>query len=157
MSQITNVLLSNVFFSNVLLASFDKSFQLYQDLVATLDEATLNQKLPNLPSNTIGLQLWCVVGARESYSKAIKANQWSGFSCSLNKPHNKKDVLVALHSSEDVVKEVLGDIRMYSETQYQLIVTLLEHECQHHGQLIRYLYGLKLEIPESWKVKYALS
>ena len=28
---------------------------------------------------------------------------------------------------------------------------LLEHEAAHHGQLIRYLYGLDLPIPETWK------
>jgi len=33
---------------------------------------------------------------------------------------------------------------------------LLEHEAQHHGQLIRYLYGLRLPIPASWKSRYAL-
>jgi uncharacterized damage-inducible protein DinB len=33
---------------------------------------------------------------------------------------------------------------------------LLEHEVQHHGQLIRYLYGLGIERPESWKQRYAL-
>jgi hypothetical protein len=36
------------------------------------------------------------------------------------------------------------------------MIDLLEHEAGHHGQLIRYLYGLRREIPESWKKKYAL-
>lgn len=137
--------------------SFTRSFKLYQDLVTLLDDAKLNSKLPNLPSNTIGLQLWCVVGARESYSKAITANEWAGFSCSLQKPHNKEDVLAALRSSELEVTKVLEDIDNYSEEQNQLMMDLLEHECQHHGQLVRYIYALKLEVPESWKSRYALS
>lgn len=33
----------------------------------------------------------------------------------------------------------------------------LEHEAAHQGQLIRYLYGLRLAIPESWRKRYALS
>jgi hypothetical protein len=33
---------------------------------------------------------------------------------------------------------------------------LLEHELQHHGQLIRYVYGNKLEFPESWKKRYTV-
>ena len=37
-----------------------------------------------------------------------------------------------------------------------LVLDLLEHEAAHHGQLIRYLYGLDLPIPDSWKRKYAL-
>lgn len=137
--------------------SFARSFKLYQDLVVSLDEEKLNSKLPNLPSNTLGLQLWCVVGARESYSKAIAANEWSGFSCSLQKPHDKEDVLAALTSSEAIVTDILKDIEVYNEIQNQLVMDLLEHECQHHGQLIRYIYALKLDIPESWKKRYALS
>lgn len=137
--------------------SFTRSFELYQDLVAMLDDKALNSKLPNLASNTIGLQLWCVVGARESYSKAIAANKWSGFSCSLQKPHNKEDVLAALSSSELEVTKALEDIDNYSDVQNQLVMDLLEHECQHHGQLIRYIYALKLDMPESWKTRYALS
>lgn len=137
--------------------SFDRSFKLYDDLAQSLDESTLSSKLPNLPSNTIGLQLWCVVGARESYSQAIAADKWSGFSCSLQKPHDKEDVLTALSNSRKVVLEVLVDVDNYSEVQNQLVMDLLEHECQHHGQLIRYIYALKLDIPESWKTRYALS
>jgi hypothetical protein len=37
------------------------------------------------------------------------------------------------------------------------VLDLLEHEAQHHGQLIRYLYALKLAIPDSWKARYALA
>lgn len=37
-----------------------------------------------------------------------------------------------------------------------LLMSLLEHEVQHHGQLIRYLYGNRLAIPQSWKARYTL-
>jgi len=137
--------------------SFTRSFELYNDLANLLDEASLELKLPNLPSNTIGLQLWCVVGARESYAKAIQANKWLGFSCSLQTPTQKDSVLLALKSSETLVVDALENIDAYTDVQTQLAIDLLEHECQHHGQLIRYLYGLKLEIPETWKKRYALS
>ena len=137
--------------------SFDRSFKLYDDLAQSLDESNLNSKLLNLPSNTIGLQLWCVVGARESYARAIVADKWLGFSCSLEKPQDKEDVLAALGNSGKVVLEVLVDVDNFSDVQNQLVMDLLEHECQHHGQLIRYIYALKLDIPESWKTRYALS
>lgn len=137
-------------------ASFNRSFGLYSDLIESVDDATLNSKLPQLPSNTLGLQLWCVVGARESFSKAIKADQWSGFSCSLDTTSVKAPVSEALRRSAEVVSDVLKGIDSYSEVQNRLIVDLLEHEAAHHGQLIRYLYALKLAIPESWKSKYGL-
>jgi hypothetical protein len=40
--------------------------------------------------------------------------------------------------------------------QRRLAMDLLEHEVAHHGQLIRYLCGLRIDIPESWKSRYAL-
>ena len=136
--------------------SFNRSFQLYQDLVEKIDETALGSKLDSIPSNTLGEQLWCVVGARESFSQAIVANEWAGFSCSLDTTTDKDDVADALSRSSEAVLETLKSIEHFSEVQNRLIVDLLEHEAAHHGQLIRYIYGLKLPIPESWKSKYAL-
>lgn len=136
--------------------SFRRSFDLYQDFVVAIDNAALESKLCPLPSNTLGQQLWCVVGARESFSKAIAANQWSGFSCSLQETSSKKSVADALQTSADQVATTLETIDEYSEIQQRLIIDLLEHEAAHHGQLIRYIYGLQLPIPDSWKSKYAL-
>lgn len=138
--------------------SFNRSFKLYNGLLDSIDNHTLESKLPGLPSNTVGQQLWCVVGARESFSRAIAANQWSGFACSLEKDEvgDVTAVSHALHRSEKAILTALQTIESYSDTQNQLIIDLLEHETAHHGQLIRYLYGLKLTIPDSWKGKYAL-
>jgi hypothetical protein len=139
--------------------NFQRSFDLYRELVESLNDSQLSTNLPNLPSNTIGEQIWCVVGARESYSKAIHADAWSGFSCSLTSDQIgvKAEVLAALKRSEEVVLMALAGIDKYTATQSELAIDLLEHEAAHHGQLIRYLYGLKLEIPQSWKSRYALN
>lgn len=136
--------------------SFERSFTLYWDLVDGMEEGALGSKLPGLPSNSVGLQLWCVVGARESYARAIRANEWSGFSCSLETPDNRISVADALRRSAEGVTEILRDMDSFSEVQNRLMLDLLEHEAAHQGQLIRYLYGLKLAIPGSWKSRYAL-
>ncbi len=141
---------------SILAERFDRSFALYRDLIDAIDEEVLASKLPGLPSNTVGLQLWCVVGARESFALAIQANEWAGFSCSLDSVTRKTPVADALHRSAEGVSEVLGAIDSFTEVQNRLIVDLLEHEAAHQGQLIRYLYGLRLAIPESWKARYAL-
>ncbi|MGI9609835.1 MAG: hypothetical protein ACR2NL_06035 [Acidimicrobiia bacterium] len=57
-------------------------FDGYGDLVETLPDISLGKKLSDR-SNSIGAQLWCVVGGRESYSRALTAGRWSGFTCSL--------------------------------------------------------------------------
>ena len=56
-----------------------ESFQLYDDLASEVPEAALALKLPGIPSNPLGEQLWCVVGARESFARAIESGSWSGF------------------------------------------------------------------------------
>lgn len=143
--------------THIIADSLDRSFTLYRDLIESLEETTLSSKLPQIPSNTLGLQLWCVVGARESYSRAILANQWAGFTCSLETASVKSPVAEALTRSAQAVSDALKSIETYTDVQNRLIIDLLEHEAAHHGQLIRYLYALKLTIPASWKSRYALT
>lgn len=142
--------------TSIIQESFERSILLYRDLVDSLGEESLESKLPGLSSNTMGSQLWCVVGARESYTNAIQANEWSGFSCSLKSTTKKELVADALRRSGDGLSEALQNHETFTDVQNRLMIDLLEHEAAHHGQLIRYLYGLRLAIPESWKTKYAL-
>jgi hypothetical protein len=134
------------------------SFDLYNELAAHLDESSLGSKLAALPSNTIGEQLWCVVGARESYTRGIQKGQWDGFRCSLAKEAigKKKDVTDALAKSALMAQKILSENESLSTEQEKLAFDLLEHEVQHQGQLIRYLYGLKLGIPAGLKERYHL-
>jgi len=130
------------------------AFRLTYDLVSHLDETSFNLDLPNLPSNRIAHQLWCVVGARESYLRAIECGEWKGFSCSLSIPKNKKSVLEALTETENKLHEInfLG----LTNVQIDLAFDLLEHEIQHHGQLIRFVFANGLTFPESWDNRYTL-
>lgn len=144
--------------SDVVRLSFQRSIDLYAELVEELPAAALSMKLPGIPSNSIGEQLWCVVGARESFSRAIEAGSWSGFSCSLTRAglKEKATVQVALATSGRQMLGVVASIDSYGDERNHLVVDLLEHEVAHHGQLIRYLLGLRLSIPAGWKAKYAL-
>ena len=135
-------------------AKLDRSFKLTHDLVVHFDEESLSLDLPNLPSNRIAGQLWCIVGARESYTKAIEAGGWKGFSCSLTTPRVKESVLAALETTHKRMNEI--DFAALSEMQIELAFALLEHEIQHHGQLIRFVYGNKLTFPDSWNKRYTV-
>lgn len=131
------------------------AFDLTLDLAEVLTEEQLGLKLGDLPSNTIGGQLWCVVGARESYLEAIKNEKWVGFSCSLSNPHSIGDVKAALETSS---KACMGffDNQVLSNHQVEWLLLLIEHEVQHHGQLIRYGYGNRLKFPRSWNERYTV-
>jgi hypothetical protein len=132
----------------------DRSFKLTHDLVAHLDEPSLGLDLPNLPSNRIADQLWCIVGARESYTRAIAAGGWQGFSCSLTTPRVKESVLVVLEATHKSLGEInFADL---NDAQLDLAFDLLEHEVQHHGQLIRFVYANGLGFPGSWNKRYTV-
>jgi hypothetical protein len=134
------------------------SFGLYDELVAELPEASLAEKLPGLPSNAIGEQLWCVVGARESFGRAIEAGEWSGFSCSVSaaQTREREAMRAGLSRSAADVLAAIDGLDPSDDARCRLALRLLEHENAHHGQLIRYLYGLRLPIPAGWKERYAL-
>ncbi len=139
----------------ILLQRLQKAFSLTHDLAFSLEPEELQLKLKNLPSNTIGQQLWCIVGARESYLRAIINEGWSGFSCSLMDTTAKEKVLQALDKSADECLSFLQDCEI-NEKQEVWVFTLLEHELQHHGQLIRYCYGNKISFPMSWNERYTV-
>lgn len=131
-----------------------RAFRLTRELVDGLEESALLLDLPGVPSNRIAAQLWCVVGARESYARAIESGAWRGFACSLKTPRSKPSVLIALQDSRQLVEAI--DFASLSEDQLGYAFDLLEHETQHHGQLIRYVCAHRLDFPGSWKARYAL-
>jgi hypothetical protein len=135
-------------------AKLDRSFTLTHDLVLHLEENSLNLDLPNLPSNRIAGQLWCIVGARESYLKAIESGSWQGFSCSLTTPKIKQSVLAALEAAHQRMNKI--DFTNLTDGQIDFAFNLLEHEVQHHGQLIRFVYGNGLTFPDSWNKRYTV-
>jgi len=132
-----------------------RAFQLTRDLIENLREEDLNFSLPELPSNKIGEQIWCIIGARESYFNAIEQGSWQGFSCSLKDASSIVDILNCLNSSSDKMLTYLNGNKL-DETQLGFIFDVLEHEIQHHGQLIRYVYGNKLQFPKSWNERYTV-
>lgn len=140
--------------SQPLKAKLDRAFSLTLDLVLHLDETALNLELPGLPSNRIAGQLWCIIGARESYTTAIEAGSWKGFSCSLTTPHVKQSVLAALQSTHERLNKI--NFTGLIDGQLGLAFDLLEHEIQHHGQLIRFVYGNRLTFPPSWRERYTV-
>ncbi len=142
--------------TSVLKEKLQRSFGLYDDLIRELKEENLKMDLAGLPSNTIGQQLWCVVGARQSYLKAILAGSWQGFACGLKTTENKVAVQEQLAESKKAFLAAVDTLTTLTSPQQSLMIDLIEHEAQHHGQLVRYLYGQKLPVPATWKKRYNL-
>lgn len=144
--------------AGILKEKLQRSFGLYEDLIQNLKEENLASDLAGLPSNTIGQQLWCVVGARQSYLKAILAGGWQGFACGLDwkSTTNKTAVLQHLIDTKQDFLSSIEKLSSLTAAQQSLMIDLIEHEAQHHGQLVRYLYGQKIPVPATWKKRYNL-
>lgn len=142
----------------ILTARLTDAMKLTEGLVESISDASLELHNGNAPSNTIGGQFWCVVGARESYARAIAAGKWSGFSCSLGSNDTKRrdKVRAALERSRT---EVLDTIARHEPTDDRVAIAIdvLEHEALHQGQLIRYFYANRIAFPEGFAQKYALA
>ncbi len=138
-------------------ARLDAVFRLYDELVASLDGAQLRQSLP-VPSNPIGMQLWCVVGARETWARAMEKGTWGPFACSIasfEDAQRPDRVAQALATSASAFREA-ALATAADETRTDFKLGLLEHESQHLGQILRYILGLGIEPPPGWKKRFAL-
>lgn len=132
-----------------------KAFNLTEDLLNHLGEPDLSLSIPNVPSNKIGSQLWCILGSRESYLKALQNNEWKGFNCSLSKI-SKQSIIDLLQETSHQYFDFFTKTKTYSDFQEKTLFDLLEHEIQHHGQLIRYIYANSLHFPKSWNERYTV-
>ncbi|MFB7890827.1 hypothetical protein ACFC1I_01325 [Microbacterium sp. NPDC056044] len=135
-----------------------RSNTLYLDFVDAVSADQLGSHLADLPSDTVGHQLWCVLGARESYPRAARAGQWQGFTSPVT-AHQTTDAAAlraAFAQTSSDVDDWIAGLDAGDEASFTYALALLEHETQHHGQLIRYLYGLGIDRPESWQRQYAL-
>ncbi|WP_396657832.1 DinB family protein [Microbacterium sp.] len=129
---------------------------LYLDLLDALPPDRLRARLPGVRSSPVSNHFWCVVGARESYVRAARAGSWQGFDCSLADDEDADQVRAALEQSAAEVDAWLGELDPGDADSIEVALRLLEHETQHHGQLIRYLYAVPLPVPASWVQRYVL-
>lgn len=136
----------------------ERANTLYLDFLDTIPPEHLASRLADLPSDTIGHQLWCVLGARESFPKAARAGEWQGFSSPVERDGSSDAATVrgALVQTAAGVDEWVAGIDAGDEDSLRYVLALLEHETMHQGQLIRYLYGLGIDRPHSWQQQYAL-
>ncbi|MGW9586410.1 DinB family protein [Microbacterium sp. NPDC055455] len=144
--------------NDLLRRRFERSNTLYLDFLDTVPESRLGSRLADLPSDTIGHQLWCVLGARESYPRAAKAGQWQGFTSPVTAEQTTDAGALRsafVQTAADLDPWIAG-LAADDEESLRYVLALLEHETQHQGQLIRYLYGLGIDRPHTWQQQYAL-
>jgi uncharacterized damage-inducible protein DinB len=127
-----------------------KRIQSYSDLIASIDSADLDAKLEIPKDKSVAEHLWCIVGARESYARALAAGGWQGFSCSMV-AHDHAGFERALATSGKALLAAIECVDEWSSSHDDLLAAVSEHEVMHEGQIIRHMYGLGRELPASWR------
>ncbi|MEQ8992987.1 MAG: hypothetical protein RLO46_14290 [Pseudomonadales bacterium] len=133
-----------------ILQSIKARIQSYSEFVATIDSADLGAKLDVPKDKSVAEHLWCIVGARESYARALAAGAWQGFSCSM-KIYDREHFENALATSGEVLLSAIQGVPEWSSEHDELLLAVAEHEVMHEGQIIRHMYGLGRELPASWR------
>jgi hypothetical protein len=140
-----------------LLTRISRTLGLTNALADGLSPDALGFRNGRAPSNTIGSQFWCIVGARESYARAFELGSWQGFSCSLKDVGSPTAVQAALAVSRSQIEDRIEMVApVIDNDRMAILIDLLEHEAQHHGQLIRFFYANGLPFPADFSGRYAL-
>ncbi len=135
---------------SILVKNLTARFHAYSDLINQVDDAALVERLEPPKHKSLREHLWCVIGARESYAKALDAGEWPGFSCSMTQ-YTRKDFADKLESSSRLVLDAIAGTSEWTHARQELLLALAEHEVMHEGQIIRHVYGLEGTLPKSWK------
>lgn len=107
-------------------------------------------------------QFWCIIGARNSYSKAIKEGSWQGFDCPIKRTEAriKSTTLAQLLRSKDTVLNTVYACANNAEqflAAAPQILRILEHEISHHGHIIRYAKALNIDFPSDFSQHYQIT
>jgi len=124
-------------------------FSAYKELAEMLDDDLLNQKVDVRKHKSLAEHLWCVIGARESYARAIEQGSWIGFSCSMQS-FAADEFSRKLEDSSLAVEHAIQTVPDWTEERSSFLATLAEHEVMHEGQIIRHMYALDRDLPSSW-------
>ncbi len=132
----------------IVIKNIKDRFAVLSELAESLNDFQYSKSLDLPRYKSAEDHFWCLIGARESYFRAIVAGEWQGFSCSLPDNSKRSDYISALKKTEEEFENVLRGVE-WSEPSESLLASLYEHEVMHEGQLIRLVYGLGLEMPKS--------
>ena len=131
-----------------MLARLRERFAMYDALLEDADDELLGVKLDVTQHKSLIEHLWCVVGARESYAKALAVGEWGGFACSMQS-YTTEDFRRALADSASAVLAACAGVDEWTPVREELFAALCEHEVMHEGGIIRHMYGLGRSMPEA--------
>jgi uncharacterized damage-inducible protein DinB len=150
--------------AKILLKQWHDLRRLTYDYLNVLEVGHLERTLPFAASQSLGYQFWCMVGAQESYLKKLELGAWQGFASSLDRFDVVTPALIKqqMLAADDTLTRLLGRFTLEEQLhngqyRYEVVMQMIKHESHHHGQLINFMFYLRLPIPPSWHDEWALS
>jgi hypothetical protein len=132
------------------IAALKARFGAYEDLIGDVAEADLALTVDVPAHKSLADHLWCVVGSRESYVRALAAGKWAGFDCSMS-AFRRGDFEAALARTAREAATAVEGVTDWTPARDDLLVSLHEHEVMHEGQIIRHMLALGRTLPTSWR------
>ncbi|MEZ4737049.1 MAG: hypothetical protein R3E79_58975 [Caldilineaceae bacterium] len=150
--------------AEIMLAEWQQIRQLTYDYLDGLESRHLELRLPFATSQTLGYQFWCMVGAHESYLKALEYGSWQGFASSLDQLAEVTPATIKqqMQQADAKLAQLLQTLEINASLSsgqpgYSVVFQMIKHEMHHHGQFINFLFCHQLPIPPSWQEEWALS
>ena len=136
-----------------MIANLEKRLRFYADLAEQTDDETVRADLDVPGHRSLGLHLWCVVGARESYARWIAAGEQGDWSSSVAEL-TRAEFMAKLAASGTALLEAARSVTEWTPERDRLLLEVAEHEVMHEGQIIRLMLGLQKPVPasSSWAV-----
>lgn len=133
--------------------NLSKRIGFYDDLIDQANDSTLAAELAVPRNRSLGAHLWCIVGTRESYAKAIAAGEMGGWSSSVEKFEQDEFRDKLTRSGRDLLNAI-NAVSDWTPERDRLLAEVAEHEVMHEGQIIRLMFGLEKPLPSScpWAV-----
>ena len=128
-------------------------FEFYADLIDQTEDGLLKAQLDVPRNRSLGEHLWCIVGTRESFAKAITAGAMGGWSSSVKKLE-QEEFTTKLAASAHALLAAINGVDDWTPARNRLLAEVAEHEVMHEGQIIRLMFGLEKPLPSScsWAV-----
>ena len=137
----------------IIVENLRKRCSFYAELAEQVDDETINAELGVARHRSLGMHLWCVVGTRESYAKAITAGAMRGWASSVAN-FSRDEFIGKLAESSRTLLAAIEAVAEWTPERDKLLAEVAEHEVMHEGQIIRVVFGLEKPLPASchWAV-----
>ena len=156
----------------VLTKAWKETRNLTYDFIEEVSLEILNTKLPRPGLDTFAKHIYEMALVQKAYIKVLK-----GYPLDFSEvekitfgeedyvAESKEKLIKLLSDADDYFYKTIqnigewdSEVKLFGEDmpKYEILELIIRHETLHHGQFIAFTYLLKIELPKSWIIAWAL-